>query len=255
MALVTRCPNCTAVFKVAPQHLQMQEGVVRCGCCLKVFNGYRDLATLQEVDTNKPEKLPIEDKGIKKTFKKDSLSIETADSIKAKEFGSYAFDAIKPQRVSPIWGGINIFLLLFLVGHTVYLYRAEIFISSPLIRPYLKQYCDILNCKIPMPKQIDFLSIESTDMQKGKTQQPGVTTLIAIIRNQASFPQQLPLLELTLTDIRDQALASRIFTPDDYFKDKTPVHIIDANTEIKVALLIDSGDLNAVGYRLILLYP
>ena len=59
MALVTRCPNCTSVFKVTPQHLQMQEGIVRCGQCLQVFNGYADLVTLQEVDNNKSLKLSI----------------------------------------------------------------------------------------------------------------------------------------------------------------------------------------------------
>ena len=66
MALVTRCPNCTSVFKVTPQHLQMQEGNVRCGHCLQIFNSFSDLATLQEeVDADKPLELSIESKEAK----------------------------------------------------------------------------------------------------------------------------------------------------------------------------------------------
>ncbi|MBL80043.1 MAG: hypothetical protein CMH70_08460 [Nitrosomonadaceae bacterium] len=255
MALVTRCPNCTLVFKVTPQHLQMQEGIVRCGQCLQIFNGYADLATLQEKDVNKLLDLPISSEEVKEVIQKETLSEDTSDSIKTEEFRPYTFDAINSPRPSRIWGFINIFLLLILVGQVAYLSRTELSISIPSIRPYLTQYCKILNCKIPIPQQINLLSIESTDMQKGKTQQQGNATLVAIIRNQAAFPQQLPSLELTLTDIRDRALASRVFTPDEYFKENSnSSYIIEANTEIKVALVIDSGDLNAVGYRLILLY-
>jgi hypothetical protein len=77
-----------------------------------------------------------------------------------------------------------------------------------------------------------------------------------MIRNQATFPQLFPSLELTLTDTKDKALASRIFSPgeylekNDYFSD-----VIGPDKEISVMLKIDSGNLNAAGYRVILLYP
>tara|TARA_B100000686_G_scaffold300055_1_gene334308 strand:+ start:2612 stop:3382 length:771 start_codon:yes stop_codon:yes gene_type:complete len=256
MALVTRCPNCTSVFKVTPQHLQMQEGIVRCGQCLQVFNGYADLVTLQEVDNNKSLKLPIGDEEVKEVIKKEVSPVEVSGSIKTEEIGPYTFDATKPPKISRLWGFFNILLLFILAGQVVYLYRTELSISAPSIRPYLEQYCTILNCKIPIPQQIELLSIESIDVQKGKIHQQGVVTLIAMIRNQAIFSQQLPSLELTLTDIQDQALASRIFTPAEYFKENiNSSYIIGANAEIRAVLVIDSGDLNAFGYRLILLYP
>ena len=62
MVLVTRCPNCASVFKVTQQHLQMQEGKVRCGHCFHVFNSFSDLATLKESETDKTIEIPFKRK-------------------------------------------------------------------------------------------------------------------------------------------------------------------------------------------------
>ena len=256
MALVTRCPNCTSVFKVTPQHLQMQEGNVRCGHCLQIFNSFSDLATLQEeVDADKPLELSIESKEAKKDTQNEVLAEDVPDTTKAGGQDSYTFDAIQLPRVSRVWVLINTCILVTLVGQAVYLYRAELSIFLPAARPYLEQYCEILNCKIPISQQTELLSIESSDMQKDAAQQ-GIATLIVMIRNQATFPQLFPSLELTLTDTKDKDLASRIFSPGEYLKKGGKLSdTIGPDKEISVTLKIDSGDLNAAGYRLLLLYP
>ena len=255
MALVTRCPNCASVFKVTPQHLQMQEGKVRCGHCLQVFNSFADLATLQELDDDKSLDLSIESEEAKKDTQNEVLAAEVLVVTKTGEQESYTFDAIQSPGISRVWGLISIFLLVTLAGQTIYLYRAELSVFVPSARPYLEQYCEVLNCKIPVSQQSELLSIESSDMQKGTAQQ-GVATLTAMIRNQATFPQAFPSLELTLTDTRDRALASRIFTPGEYLEENRRLSdTIEPDKEISVTLKIDSGDLNAAGYRLLLLYP
>lgn len=48
MAIVTRCPACNTVFRVAPPQLQARNGMVRCGRCLTVFNGFGTLSTAPE---------------------------------------------------------------------------------------------------------------------------------------------------------------------------------------------------------------
>jgi len=256
MTLVTRCPNCTSVFKVTPQYLQAQEGNVRCGSCLQIFNGFSDLATLQEnADIDNSLELSIEKKEVKRGTQNEVLATEISGATKAGGQDSYTFDAIKPPRASRVWGLINICILVTLVGQVIYLYRAELSIFLPSTRPYLEQYCEILSCKIPISQQIELLSIESSDMQKEATQQ-GVATLIVMIRNQATFPQLFPSLELTLTDTKDRALASRIFSPGEYLeKNGYLTDVIGPDKEIRVMLKIDSGNLNAAGYRVILLYP
>src|SRR6185503_2586658 len=48
MAMVTRCPACSTTFRVAPPQLQAQQGMVRCGRCLTVFDAFKTLATVEE---------------------------------------------------------------------------------------------------------------------------------------------------------------------------------------------------------------
>lgn len=47
MALATRCPNCQALFRVAPDQLKLRGGLVRCGACRHVFDA---IGTLSYVD-------------------------------------------------------------------------------------------------------------------------------------------------------------------------------------------------------------
>jgi len=45
MAMTTRCPQCGTVFKVVADQLRVRNGLVRCGVCAAVFDGYACLAT------------------------------------------------------------------------------------------------------------------------------------------------------------------------------------------------------------------
>jgi predicted Zn finger-like uncharacterized protein len=46
MSMVTRCPGCNTVFRVAPPQLQARQGKVRCGRCALVFDGFKALAAI-----------------------------------------------------------------------------------------------------------------------------------------------------------------------------------------------------------------
>src|SRR5688572_22494841 len=48
MAMLTRCPACNTSFRVAPAHLQAQQGMVRCGRCMTVFDGFKTLSTVED---------------------------------------------------------------------------------------------------------------------------------------------------------------------------------------------------------------
>jgi hypothetical protein len=113
-----------------------------------------------------------------------------------------------------------------------------------------------LRCTTPLPQQAELLSIESSDLQADLVQNSNVVILTATVRNYAPFPQAYPALELTLTDIQDQPLASRIFTPGEYLgRDVNTAQTIAPAHEIDIRLHLASNDLNAAGYRLFLLYP
>jgi predicted Zn finger-like uncharacterized protein len=54
MAMITRCPACSTNFRVAPQQLQAQQGMVRCGRCMTVFDGFKTLSTEDEAPADAP---------------------------------------------------------------------------------------------------------------------------------------------------------------------------------------------------------
>lgn len=48
MSMVTQCPSCATTFRVTPQQLQAHHGMVRCGRCATVFDGFKALSTLRD---------------------------------------------------------------------------------------------------------------------------------------------------------------------------------------------------------------
>ena len=48
MSMVTQCPACGTSFRVTPPQLQAQHGMVRCGRCAQVFDGFETLATQRD---------------------------------------------------------------------------------------------------------------------------------------------------------------------------------------------------------------
>ncbi|MEK7875240.1 MAG: zinc-ribbon domain-containing protein, partial [Pseudomonadota bacterium] len=47
MSMITQCPACGTAFRVTPPQLQAQHGMVRCGRCAHVFDGFKTLAALR----------------------------------------------------------------------------------------------------------------------------------------------------------------------------------------------------------------
>ena len=183
--------------------------------------------------------------------------VQAQDDFSEEHYSPRPRAAEKVQsRVTVIaWTFGSLFLLFALVAQATYLYRAELAFTIPSAKPYLERYCELLDCTIRLPQRPRSLNIESSDMQPDM-QRPGVIMLNATVRNHASYPQAFPLFQLTLIDAKDRPLASRTFLPEVYLGHKVGVtDTIPPNDEINISLHLDSGNLNAAGYRLSLLYP
>ena len=289
MALVTRCPHCSTTFRVTPLHLQAHAGDVRCGHCSQVFNGFSTLTTVQVPETGdlfatsgvRPPAGAVEaavatgvvaapvqalfgTTALLPTLNEIQSAQADADAnanITTTEAGVAEAEEYTPRKSSWAWGVASLLLLVVLAGQGGYFYRTELSVLAPTLQPYLEQYCEFLECRVPLPQRAELLSIEASDLQSDPAQPAGVITLTATVRNRAPFPQALPAFELTLTDTQDQPLASRILTPAQYLgagkKSAAEVvaQAIAPNQDINLKLHLDSGDLKAAGYRLFLFYP
>lgn len=163
-------------------------------------------------------------------------------------------EAVRARR-SGAWGAGALVLAVAFALQLAYVLRAEIAGTLPQLRAPLEAACAAIGCALPLPRRVEQWNIESSDLQADPAQ-PSLMVLTAALRNRAAFGQEYPALELTLTDTQDQPLARRVFGAADYLAPGTdPRAGLVANGEVVVRLTMDTGDLNAAGYRLFLFYP
>jgi predicted Zn finger-like uncharacterized protein len=145
-------------------------------------------------------------------------------------------------------------LAVLLVLQLAYAYRSEIVARSPLLRSATNGLCEHLGCRVPLPQRPELVRIEASDVHMVDAARPQLIQLTATLRSYAGYDLAYPALDLVLTNANEHALARRIFTPDEYLDaTRDPAAGIAANAEITVALDLDTGNLNAAGFRLDLL--
>lgn len=146
-------------------------------------------------------------------------------------------------------------LAVALAGQLVFRFRSEIAITLPSLRPALELLCRALDAEIPLPRHVELVSIETSDLQTDPAR-GNLLVLNATLRNRANYGQAYPSLELSLTDTQDAAIARRIFAPVEYLAARTPTgQPFAANSDVAVRLWIEAKEISAAGYRLYVFYP
>ena len=222
------------------------------------------LAPVPARESGKPEKLPLDD-----------LAEETPEesTLAAREIGLVAVREMADTAGHNRWaagtlaGGIGgleeeparrvlwpfvlfaILLLLILLGQLAYHYRGEVVRKMPGTRSYY----EMLSVDVPLPRNVDLVAIETSDLQSDNLR--GLFVLQATLRNRAAYAQAWPDLELTLTDARDTVVSRRVLAPRDYLPPGVSPQAFPANGETGVRLWIDASDTGAAGYRLYVFYP
>lgn len=156
----------------------------------------------------------------------------------------------------PTWPFVVAALVLLstLVAQVAHYYRAELAVSTPNLRPLLESACVLLDCEIPLPRHVELVSIEASDLQVDPAQ-GGALTLTATLKNRAAYAQAWPLLEITLTDVQDNAVLRRVLQPAEYLPPKADPTLFPPNGEAAVRLWLEAKDVAAAGYRLYVFYP
>ncbi|MGL6040849.1 MAG: zinc-ribbon and DUF3426 domain-containing protein, partial [Deefgea sp.] len=165
------------------------------------------------------------------------------------------FAPAKPKsRFTWMWVLGCAFASIALVAQLVFVFRNELSQEFPALRPKLIVLCEHLNCTLPLPREAQLLRSEYSEL----TFIPNSPTLIqlnATLRNLAPFAQELPKLEVTLTDENEKVIARKIFTAKQYMvQNERPQNSIEANEEIRAFLQLDLGELNSTGYSLYWFY-
>jgi hypothetical protein len=260
--------------------LQAQRGMVRCGHCAEVFDGFKTLTTLPDTAPREapsqeaplPETQTVPD--IKKTpVMADVVSPRTVEiSPVPREvvipvtpaFAPAPVEEFRPPPSAPpprkvaaprrrngSWGLGVLLMLIGLAAQAAYFYRSDIAAFVPEARPHLTKMCELLRCTVALPQRPRQITIEASDLQATDPANPGLIALTATLRNHASTELGYPALDVVLTNTKDHTVARRIFLPADYLAAGKDARAgIAPNAEVTVRLDLDTGDLGAAGFRL-----
>ena len=146
-------------------------------------------------------------------------------------------------------------LALALAGQIAFRFRSEIAITTPSLRPLLELLSEALDAEVPLPRHVELVSIETSDLQTDPAR-GNQLILNAMLRNRANYAQAFPSLELSLTDTQDVAIARRVIPPEEFLSASIAAdQPFAANTDVAVRLWIETSDISASGYRLYVFYP
>ena len=157
------------------------------------------------------------------------------------------------RRPTPPAGRIATCLMLVVVlaAQVAYAFRSELAARYPVMKNGLSGVCDLAGCSVSLPQRPDLVKIEASDVHMIDVARPSLIQLTATLRSYASHDLAYPALDLVLTNANEHALARRIFGPAEYLdRTRDPKAGLPPRAEITVALDLDTGDLNAAGFRL-----
>ncbi|PKO84735.1 MAG: hypothetical protein CVU17_00680 [Betaproteobacteria bacterium HGW-Betaproteobacteria-11] len=294
--MLTRCPACQTTFRVRPEQLRAQQGRVRCGQCQHAFNAldtlleepagrrmppeilvptprsdeFSEAATPDEGFASTPEAVPADEPPMplavapavtpETVAEAEAAAEPVAEGIPAEPGTENREAFLVPPPAAPrrlwLWaiGSVTAFLALvlqILIGG-----RTELAVRWPESRPALLALCDLAGCQVKLPARAELIGIEASNLHPDP-RQTGRLEVSATLRNRAPFAQIWPNLELTLTDIADQAVARKVIAPADYLPAKTILAAgMPPNNDVDIHFsIVADDDMVANGYRLYLFYP
>ena len=268
MRFITHCPNCETEFFVSDEQLSKHSGKVRCGHCLHVFDAKgNEIDSSESEEENGPTELESDDSNTTENSESvvDDSPVDEIISGKSTDLilsepedltDHPIFNKKSKLRKVPTWL-LTLFVLILLsvaTAQSIYFLRTKIATYYPISKPFLIKACKAFKCTVDLPQNIELIAIDDSDIQEDadyKSLMRFSSTLI----NQASFNQQFPNVELTLTDVDDKPQLRRIFKPSEYLPSDINISAgLNPGQEIKIKLAITAGDNVVAGYRVFVTY-
>lgn len=161
-----------------------------------------------------------------------------------------------PQRTAPsIWQNTSVLALLSLLflallgGQYLYKNRYELG-QIPSMRPILEQLCQVTGCDLPPQVALSKLEL----LNHGIYSHPNVKDALmikAVIVNHAAFEQPLPIIELSLSNIRGEKIALRRFGPAEYLSetDTQETGLMAPDRQINISLQVKDPGKDALAFE------
>jgi len=255
--MYTQCPQCLTVFRVDGETLAAAHGNARCTDCETVFDA---LVTLTELLPPEPIDRLLEHAAqaepprlampILRRDPVQTLFVETAGPPRAARTPpTFARRrGLRRPRNSGFWLAACCVLLLTLGAQIAWSQRAE-WIDDARVRGVLDPLCAHLSCRLPLRHDSATLELLSRDIQPHPSVS-GALIISATLRNDASFAQAYPTVEVSLSNLDDKPVAMRRFQPRDYLADARAIRQgIAAGASASLVFEVADPGRNAVAFE------
>jgi predicted Zn finger-like uncharacterized protein len=158
-------------------------------------------------------------------------------------------------RKQPSFALVAVALLLIgLLMQALIGWRNDIAARSPQMSAALETLLGPLGLKISPPLDLSVLSIESFELQTGRS--ANVLQMTAILRNRSSHVVGFPAMELTLTDTSGALLSRKVIRVESYLdKPLIAEQGLAGRSEWPLRIALEHDGLAPAGYSVALFYP
>jgi len=285
----TQCPHCDTKFRVTENQLQAANGFVRCGICSEVFNT-QEIQSTETNEENIPEpslleaneqSIPPTEPSIEADINSDAVN--TSDSTKntgdkekdTPEIDKEVFDLfdeeeneslqhIVPEKFrdsyssqSPRWvptarWSAGILVLISTLTMEYLWFNRDEFVAIPEFQDSFSQICQQIDCSsssLRAPEKIELITRNVYTHPKQK----GALMIDVTMKNNASFAQPYPVMQIEFSNIRGAIVAARRFHPHEYAKTEvsteSKVVFLKPNVNTNVTLEIKDPGKQAMAYE------
>lgn len=147
-----------------------------------------------------------------------------------------------------LWSGVALLLVVLLGGQLLWVQK-EALARNPHLRPLYVQACEWFDCQLP--HLVDRSQLVSRDLVvRNHPEQNGALLVEARLHNRAPFPQPLPAVALSFSNLNGDIVAQRVFRPSEYLARENTPEEIGPNRALPIRLSLQDPGREAINYRL-----
>ncbi len=156
----------------------------------------------------------------------------------------------KEQSEKSPWlfrAGMLVLLGVLLIGLFTYRSRPQLY-NNTTLRPALETACKIMRCTLPARVDVASLKMVKRNVYSHPST-PNALVINVSFRNEAEFAQQLPVLQMVLSNRVGRVVAKQDFIPNHYMPNWQDGAVIEANQQLDVKLEVTDPGQDAQNFE------
>ena len=122
----------------------------------------------------------------------------------------------------------------------------------PALKPWLVQLCEVAQCKVEVPRQIDSIVIDNSSFTRLRGD---LFRLGFVVRNTSGAEVAAPAVELTLTDTQEKPVIRRVLQPAELGAGAILAPRGEWSASLNLGVSTGADNARVAGYRLLAFYP